>query len=147
MRISSWHDRPGPPTPPTRPVPSSRRCRAGCHDEDVFVRLHHVQLAMPPGEEDRARSFYGAVLGLAEIDKPPVLAARGGVWFRGGGVEVHLGVEDGFRPARKAHPGMLVGNLDDIVRRLAAAGVDVIPDGEFPGHRRIYCADPFGNRL
>lgn len=113
----------------------------------MFERLHHVQLAMPRGEEPAARAFYGGVLGMAEIDKPPVLAARGGAWFRAGGVELHLGVEDDFRPARKGHPGILVGGLDEVVRRVRGAGQDVAWDDEFPGYRRVYAHDPFGNRL
>jgi catechol 2,3-dioxygenase-like lactoylglutathione lyase family enzyme len=108
----------------------------------VFERLHHVQLAMPPGGEERARAFYVGVLGMTEIDKPPVLAARGGAWFRAGGVELHLGVEADFRPARKAHPGILVTDLDALAR-----AVEPEWDGEFPGHRRFYATDPFGNRL
>lgn len=84
---------------------------------------------------------------MTEIDKPPVLAARGGAWFRAGGVEPHLGVEEDFRPARKAHPGILVDDLDEIVGRLASAGQRTTWDGHFPGHRRIYVHDPFGNRL
>ncbi len=113
----------------------------------MFTRLHHVLLAMPVGEEDAARAFYGGVLGMTEIEKPPVLAARGGAWFRAGGVELHLGVEAEFRPATKAHPGLLVEDLDDVVARLAAAGQAVRWDGEFPGYRRVYAVDPFGNRL
>jgi catechol 2,3-dioxygenase-like lactoylglutathione lyase family enzyme len=112
-----------------------------------FERVHHVQLAMPPGEEAAARAFFAGVLGLDEVEKPPALAARGGAWFRGGGVELHLGVEDDFRPARKGHPGMLVSDLDDIVARLERAGQDVRWDTEFPGFRRVYARDPFGNRL
>lgn len=113
----------------------------------MFDRLHHIQLAMPAGAEDRARTFYVGALGLREIEKPPVLAARGGAWFRAGGVELHLGVEDDFVPARKAHPGILVSDLDALVTRLEAAGVDTRPDDGFPGHRRVYADDPFGNRL
>ena len=113
----------------------------------MFDRLHHTQLAMPAGEEDRARAFYLDALGMAELAKPPVLAARGGAWFRAGGVELHLGVEADFRPARKAHPGILVTDLDGLAARLAATGVEPEWDGEFPGHRRFYAADPFGNRL
>jgi transcriptional regulator len=109
--------------------------------------LHHVQLAIPPDSEDECRRFWGAVLGMAELEKPPVLAARGGCWFRGGGLEVHLGVEDDFVPARKAHPGILVSGLDSLASRLAAAGIEIRWDGEFPGHRRFYADDPFGNRL
>jgi catechol 2,3-dioxygenase-like lactoylglutathione lyase family enzyme len=113
----------------------------------IFERLHHVQLAIPPGTEPACRAFWGDLLGLAELEKPPVLAARGGCWFRGGGLEVHLGVEASFVPARKAHPGILVADLDALAARLQSGGADVIWDGEFPGHRRFYSADPFGNRL
>jgi catechol 2,3-dioxygenase-like lactoylglutathione lyase family enzyme len=113
----------------------------------VFDRLHHVQLAMPQGKEATARSFYAGVLGMTEIDKPPVLAARGGAWFREGGIELHLGVETDFRPARKAHPGVLVSDLDTLVARLDATGETVAWDSELPGFRRIYVHDPFGNRL
>lgn len=113
----------------------------------VYERLHHTQLAMPAGEESAARRFYVDVLGMNEIDKPPVLAARGGAWFQAGAVELHLGVEDDFRPARKAHPGILVGDLDEIVRRLHADGQPAEWDSNFPGFRRIYAHDPFGNRL
>jgi catechol 2,3-dioxygenase-like lactoylglutathione lyase family enzyme len=113
----------------------------------AFRPLHHVQLAIPPGGEDRCRDFWSGVLGLTELEKPPVLAARGGCWFRGGDLEVHLGVEDPFAPARKAHPGVLVTGLHALADRLAAAGAPVTWDGEFPGHERFYSADPFGNRL
>lgn len=113
----------------------------------LFGGLHHMQLAMPRGEEEAARGFFVGILGLTEIDKPPVLAARGGAWFRGGGLELHLGVEDDFRPARKGHPGVLVTDLDEVVRRLREAGQDVTWDGDFPGFRRVYAHDPFGNRL
>ncbi|MHC1560876.1 VOC family protein [Actinomycetospora sp. C-140] len=113
----------------------------------MFAGLHHVQLAMPAGQEDAARGFYADVLGMVEIAKPPVLAARGGAWFRSGGLELHLGVEGDFRPARKAHPGILVDDLDDVARRVAATGQDVTRDGDFPGFRRCYAHDPFGNRL
>jgi hypothetical protein len=82
--------------------------------------IHHVQLACPPGSEDTLRDFYGGVLGLQELVKPPVLAARGGCWFRGHGIELHLGVEQDFRPARKAHPGLLVRDLDAWADRLRA---------------------------
>jgi catechol 2,3-dioxygenase-like lactoylglutathione lyase family enzyme len=113
----------------------------------VFTRLHHTQLAMPRDQEQQARAFFVDVLGMTEIDKPPMLAARGGAWFRSGGVELHLGVEDDFRPARKGHPGILVDDLDAIAARLAHAGQPASWDGDFPGFRRIYAHDPFGNRL
>lgn len=120
---------------------------AAMHTAQVFTGLHHMQLAMPAGQEVRAREFYVTVLGMVEIDKPPVLAARGGAWFRGGGLELHLGVEDDFRPARKGHPGILVEELDEIARRVATTGQDVTWDRDFPGFRRFYAHDPFGNRL
>jgi catechol 2,3-dioxygenase-like lactoylglutathione lyase family enzyme len=110
-------------------------------------RLHHVQLAVPRGGEDRCRAFWHDLLGLEEIEKPPVLAARGGCWFRGDGLEVHLGVEDPFTPARKAHPGILVSGLPALAEALEAAGHPVTWDADFPGHARCYVADPFGNRL
>ena len=113
----------------------------------AFARLHHVQLAIPTGGEEECRAFWGGVLGMDELEKPPVLAARGGCWFRGGGLEVHLGVEQDFAPARKAHPGILVDDLRGLAGTLTAAGVEVTWDGEFPGHDRFYAADPFGNRL
>ena len=117
------------------------------HTAGMFTGLHHMQLAMPRGEEQRARAFFVGVLGMAEIEKPPVLATRGGAWFRAGGLELHLGGEDEFRPARKGHPGILVTDLDDVVARLVASGQEVVPDGDFPGYRRVYAHDPFGNRL
>ena len=113
----------------------------------MLEALHHVQLAMPAGEEAAARNFFVGVLGMTEIDKPPILAARGGAWFRAGSLALHLGVEEDFSPARKAHPGILVHDLDDVVRRLRAAGQDVARDDAFPGFRRVYAAAPFGNRL
>ena len=109
--------------------------------------IHHVQLACPVGSEDALRDFYVGVLGLAEITKPPVLAARGGCWFRGVGIELHLGVEQDFRPARKAHPGLLVEDLDAWAARLGAAGFDVDFDDDFPGMRRFHSHDCHGNRL
>ena len=115
--------------------------------EFTFTGLHHAQLAIPPGGEDLARRYYGEVLGMTELQKPPVLAARGGCWFRGGGLELHLGVEKDFRPAVKAHPGILVQNLDALAKRLESSGCDVEWDPNFPGHRRFYSHDLHGNRV
>jgi catechol 2,3-dioxygenase-like lactoylglutathione lyase family enzyme len=112
-----------------------------------FDRFHHILLSIPPGGEDQCRAFWGGVLGMEELGKPPALAARGGCWFRGGGIEVHLGVERDFAAARKAHPGILVSNLPGLAERLSASGVEVTWDPGFPGHDRFYAADPFGNRL
>jgi catechol 2,3-dioxygenase-like lactoylglutathione lyase family enzyme len=112
-----------------------------------FVALHHVQLAMPRGQEAIARAFWAGLLGMTELEKPAVLEARGGCWFRGGGLEVHLGVDDPFAPAGKAHPGLLVHDLRALAMRLEDAGRSITWDDDFPGHRRFYAHDPFGNRL
>jgi catechol 2,3-dioxygenase-like lactoylglutathione lyase family enzyme len=113
------------------------------------VKLDHVQLAAPPGCEDDARAFYRDLLGLEEIAKPEPMMASGGVWFRVGEQELHVGVEDPFAPARKAHPGLRVApeDLDTIAARLADGGAQVDWDDRYPGVRRFYTADPFGNRL
>ena len=109
--------------------------------------IHHVQLACPPGSEPALREFYGDVLGLAEIPKPPALAARGGCWFSGHGIQLHLGVEKDFRPARKAHPGLLVRDLKLLAQRLAGAGYEVTKGEPLDGYDHVYVNDPFGNRL
>jgi catechol 2,3-dioxygenase-like lactoylglutathione lyase family enzyme len=109
--------------------------------------LDHVQVAAPPGCEAEARAFYGELLGLEELPKPEPLAARGGCWFRAGAQELHVGVEDPFAPARKAHPGLVVADLDALASTLGAHGIDVAYDDTIPGTKRFYAADPFGNRL
>jgi catechol 2,3-dioxygenase-like lactoylglutathione lyase family enzyme len=110
--------------------------------------LDHVQLAMPAGEEPRAVEFYGGLLGLAHVPKPPVLAARGGCWFERGDLKVHLGVEKDFRPARKAHPAFRVQDLPSLVAVLESGGIAVDSSGEpLEGFDRVYVDDPFGNRL
>ncbi len=109
--------------------------------------IDHVQLAMPAGGEPLARCFYGELLGLDELPKPPRLAARGGAWFGCGAVQLHLGVEADFRPARKAHPGLLVDHLDELLGLLRAHDVAVREDDELPGYRHAYVNDPFGNRI
>ena len=117
-------------------------------DEDALVlALDHMQLAMPRGAEEQARAFYGGVLGLEELPKPPALAARGGVWFRCGERQIHLGVEENFHPQRKGHPGLLVRDLAATRARLEAAGAPIVPDDLLPGYERFYTADPFGNRI
>ncbi|MFJ6067788.1 VOC family protein [Streptomyces tendae] len=113
----------------------------------MITGLDHVQLAAPPGAEEVLRAFYTGVLGMTEIPKPPVLAARGGCWFQAGTAQLHLGVENGFRPARKAHPGLRVTGIDAYAARLEAHGTPVTWNDDLPGHRRFHCADPFGNRL
>ena len=109
--------------------------------------IDHVQVAAPPGCEAEARAFYGELLGLEELPKPAALAAGGGCWFRAGGQELHVGVEREFAPARKAHPGFVVEDLDGLRTRLAARGIETTDDGSIPGVRRFHAADPFGNRL
>lgn len=112
-----------------------------------IVGLHHVQLAMPPGREEDAVAFYEGVLGLPRVGKPPHLERRGGCWFESDSTRVHLGIEDDFSPARKAHPALLVTGLESLRGRLEAAGVAVVEDEPLPGFDRFYVFDPFGNRL
>jgi hypothetical protein len=112
-----------------------------------FADVNHVQLAIPAGGEDRGRAYWVGLLGLAELPKPPVLAARGGCWFDAGAFQVHLGVEQDFRPARKAHPAFEVRGVRALAERLAAAGYEVVWSDEVPGQDRFHSADPFGNRL
>ena len=109
--------------------------------------LEHIQLAMPAGQEDVARLFYAGLLELPEVAKPSHLAKRGGAWFESGPVKIHLGVEADFRPAKKAHPGLLVRNLRGLVLKLRDAGVVIVDAEELPGFDHVYIADPFGNRI
>jgi catechol 2,3-dioxygenase-like lactoylglutathione lyase family enzyme len=114
----------------------------------VITGYDHVQVALPRGGEDVARGFYAGLLGMAEQSKPPVLAARGGCWFTSGAAVLHLGVDEPFTPAAKAHPAFLVDDLDRLRVALEAAGHDCVDtSGEIPGVRRFHCRDPFGNRL
>ncbi|MFZ0817188.1 MAG: VOC family protein [Candidatus Sulfotelmatobacter sp.] len=112
-----------------------------------FVAIDHVQLAMPAGEEERARAFYGDLLGMMELSKPPELAKRGGCWFESGGVQLHLGVESDFRPAKKAHPALRCTDYSALVRRLREAGAEVVEPQDIAGVRRCHVHDPFGNRI
>ena len=114
----------------------------------TVVGLDHVQLAAPPGCEEAARAFFGGLLGLEEVEKPEALRGRGGCWFAAAdGRQLHVGVEDPFRPATKAHPALLVAGYDALRARLAEAGHEPREDDLIPGVRRFYTADPFGNRL
>ncbi len=110
-------------------------------------KIDHVQLAMPKGLEDEARKFYGEILGLGEVEKPETLRKRGGVWFTKGAVHLHLGVEEPFVPAKKAHPAFEVHHIEDFKTYLSAQAVDYTVDENLPGANRIYVCDPFGNRL
>ena len=111
------------------------------------VAFDHIQVAMPPGREEEARSFYQHILNLPEIPKPPPLAARGGAWFSREGVRVDVGVEEPFAPAKKAHPAFRFIELDGIAARLVTAGCSITWDDNNPGVRRFYTEDPFGNRI
>jgi catechol 2,3-dioxygenase-like lactoylglutathione lyase family enzyme len=112
----------------------------------VIVGIEHVQLAMPPGREGEAREFYAGLLGIPEVAKPPELAKRGGAWFESNTVKIHLGIEADFRPARKAHPALLVRGLPDLVEHLRQSHVEIVED-PLEGYFRVYIADPFGNRI
>lgn len=112
-----------------------------------IVGLHHIQLAMPKGGEDLALGFYRDVLGLPQVAKPAELAGRGGVWFEQGTLRLHLGVEDGFRPARKAHPAFQVSDLTALITHLKAHAIEVRPDNNLAGFHRVFVDDPFGNRI
>ncbi len=109
--------------------------------------LDHVQLAMPVGGEAAAQRFYGDVLGLPRVPKPPHLASRGGCWFEHGDLKVHLGVEADFRPATKAHPAFVVEDLTGLLVLLTAGGHPVIEGEPLAGYDRAYTTDPFGNRI
>lgn len=111
------------------------------------ARIDHIQIAAPQGCEAAAREFYGGILGLKEIAKPPVLEARGGCWFECGSQQLHVGVERDFRPARKAHPAFAVADLDQLRETLVLRRVPVVDDDNLPGARRFYAEDPWGNRL
>jgi catechol 2,3-dioxygenase-like lactoylglutathione lyase family enzyme len=112
-----------------------------------IVRLDHVQLAMPPGREGEAEAFYSGLLGLVRVPKPEPMASRGGCWFGTGTVAIHLGVEEDFRPARKAHPALMVRDLPALEAALRAAGVLVCPNPDAVPGAGAYVDDPFGNRI
>ncbi len=109
--------------------------------------IDHVQLAIPAGGEAAARGFYGALLGLAELPKPKELAKRGGCWFESEAVKVHLGVEEPFRPSRRAHIAFKVDDVASLAARARNGGFEVVEAGDLPGHERVFIFDPFGNRL
>jgi catechol 2,3-dioxygenase-like lactoylglutathione lyase family enzyme len=114
----------------------------------TFEGYHHVLLVMPPGAEPQADEFYLGVLGFREIAKPPHLASRGGRWYRGSGLELHLGVDATFTPpSPRAHPALRVRGLDALRASLEAAGEPIEDDTQLEGHERCYVRDPFGNRL
>ena len=111
------------------------------------VGIDHVQLAIPAGGEEEAASFYGGLLGMTPLPKPEPLASRGGLWFAAGGVQIHLGIEEDFRPARKAHPALIVTELDQLMTRLQDEGVEVRSGATVMGRLQRFVDDPFGNRI
>lgn len=113
----------------------------------MLYGIHHVQLAMPAAREPEAVAFYEGILGIPQVPKPDHLVARGGCWFETGDLRIHLGVEGEFVPARKAHPALLSDDLDGLLARLRATGVDVVVDQPLAGFDRVYVTDPFGNRI
>jgi catechol 2,3-dioxygenase-like lactoylglutathione lyase family enzyme len=113
----------------------------------AVLGVAHVQLAAPRGCEAAARAFYGDLLGMPELPKPEAIRGRGGVWFAAGPQELHVGVEEPFAPARKAHPGLVVDDFDAVRARLAEAGHEPEDDAKIEGVRRFFVHDPFGNRL
>lgn len=110
-------------------------------------RLHHVLIAAPPGSEAQARAFFVDVLGMTEVPKPATLAAKGGIWLDFGGTQLHVGIESPFRPAEKAHPAFEVDDVEAVRKRLRARGIETWEHERYPGRRRFYARDPFGNRL
>ena len=108
---------------------------------DVWIALDHVQLAIPPGSEDECRDFYIKILGMTETEKPAKLAKRGGLWLRTANVEIHLGVDSIFRPARKAHPAIVVSDIITVANHLSANNIDIAWDENIPGRRRFYVQD------
>lgn len=115
---------------------------------ETFAKLDHVQIAIPPGQEERARAFYVGALEFEEVPKPTELAARGGAWFRSGEVALHVGVDESFIPAKKAHPALRCRGYDALLKRLNDHGIAVTPDPLlFDGRPHCYVSDPFGNRI
>ena len=112
----------------------------------AIIGLDHVQIAIPEGGEDRARTFYGGLLGMDEVPKPATLSPKG-CWFASGRVQIHLGVDPAFRPATKAHAALLVDDLAGLRERLTAAGCAVRDDKPIAGYARVFTEDPFGNRI
>jgi len=138
----------------TNPLREDHRTTSAPQDHAILpamnlrvVRIDHIQIAAPAGCESAAREFYGSVLGMKELEKPPVLRARGGCWFQCGSQQVHIGVEKDFQPAKKAHPAFAVSDLDELREALSARGVATIDDDNLPGARRFYAEDPWGNRI
>jgi catechol 2,3-dioxygenase-like lactoylglutathione lyase family enzyme len=113
----------------------------------IFKSIDHIQLAAPKGSEDTARKFFKNILGFEEVEKPKELKKRGGVWFEFGNYQIHIGIEEPFYPAKKAHPAFEIENIEELRKHLVTNGIDVMDDDKLPGAKRFYISDPFGNRM
>jgi len=113
----------------------------------TIKKIDHVQLAGPKGCEEAASDFFAGILGLTEVEKPEELKKRGGVWFEFGTFQLHIGIEDSFAPAKKAHPALMVENIEELKNHLKKHEIAFTEDDNLPGARRIHVFDPFGNRL
>ena len=113
----------------------------------MFKGIDHIQIAAPTASEEKARSFYGKLLGMQEIEKPENLKARGGCWFQCGAQQVHIGIQSDFAPAKKAHPGFMVSNLSELRHRLEDAAYLISEEPPIAGRARFFSHDPFGNRI
>lgn len=113
----------------------------------LLEAIDHVQLAAPPGEEETARKFFVGILGFIEVEKPPLLKSQGGVWFQSGGIQLHIGADEAFVPAEKAHPAFRMKDLEGLKKHLDKESVPYQEDSRLPGAKRIYVKDPFGNRM
>lgn len=112
-----------------------------------FKAIDHIQLAAPSGSEEKARAFFGELLGFEELEKPETLKKRGGVWFKSGTIQIHIGIEEPFSPAKKAHPALEVKHIEDLKKYLVKNNVPFKVDENLPGANRLYMDDPFGNRI
>lgn len=113
----------------------------------IFKSIDHIQLAAPKGSEETARKFFKNILGFDEVEKPEELKKRGGVWFEFGNYQIHIGIEEPFYPAKKAHPAFEIENIEELKKHLVTNGIDVIEDDKLPRAKRFYISDPFGNRM
>ncbi|MCR2822702.1 VOC family protein [Lederbergia panacisoli] len=113
----------------------------------TFKAIDHIQLAAPKGCEEEARRFFNGILGFEEIEKPDTLKKNGGVWFAYGNIQIHVGIEEPFSPAKKAHPAFEVENIEGLKQHLLENNVKIIEDNNLPGANRFYVSDPFGNRI
>jgi catechol 2,3-dioxygenase-like lactoylglutathione lyase family enzyme len=114
------------------------------------VRLQHVAIGIAADGAERARSFYGDLLGLEERTLPKGVDAERFIWFQlGEGLDLHLHVlDEADPPAVRAHFCVVVGNdLDRIRSRVEAAGVATRDPRLWAGRAAFFCCDPFDNLI